>query len=35
MSTAAWREQFAAEARAERPDLALLCLLLATEGIRR
>ncbi|WP_078909175.1 transglutaminase-like domain-containing protein [Streptomyces virginiae] len=32
MSTAAWREQFAAEARAERPDLALLCLLLATEG---
>ncbi|WP_327737231.1 transglutaminase-like domain-containing protein [Streptomyces nojiriensis] len=32
MSSAAWRQQFAAEARAERPDLALLCLLLATEG---
>ncbi|MDI3423533.1 transglutaminase-like domain-containing protein [Streptomyces sp. B-S-A12] len=26
------REQFAREARAERPDLALLCLLLAAEG---
>lgn len=26
------REQFAAEARAERPDLSVLCLLLATEG---
>ncbi|WKD32773.1 transglutaminase-like domain-containing protein [Streptomyces xanthophaeus] len=32
VSAEAWREQFAAEARAERPDLALLCLLLATEG---
>ncbi|WP_328300635.1 transglutaminase-like domain-containing protein [Streptomyces sp. NBC_00435] len=30
--TSAWRERFAEEARAERPDLATLCLLLATEG---
>ncbi|MFD3805760.1 tetratricopeptide repeat protein [Streptomyces sp. NPDC058611] len=30
--TSGWREQFAAEARSERPDLALLCLLLAAEG---
>ncbi|MET9469856.1 transglutaminase-like domain-containing protein [Streptomyces sp. NPDC006544] len=32
MSTESWRERFAAEARAERPDLSALCLLLATEG---
>ncbi|MFD3697345.1 transglutaminase-like domain-containing protein [Streptomyces sp. NPDC058646] len=32
MSTADRREQFAAEARSERPDLALLCLLLAAEA---
>lgn len=30
--TSPWREQFAAEARAERPDLAVLCLLLAAEA---
>ncbi|GAA3262586.1 hypothetical protein Slala03_04610 [Streptomyces lavendulae subsp. lavendulae] len=30
--SAATREQFAAEARAERPDLAQLCLLLAAEA---
>ncbi|MCX5404816.1 transglutaminase-like domain-containing protein [Streptomyces sp. NBC_00335] len=30
--TSPWRERFAAEARAERPDLAALCLLLAAEG---
>ncbi|MGW1776481.1 transglutaminase-like domain-containing protein [Streptomyces sp. NPDC002104] len=30
--TSPWRERFAAEARAERPDLATLCLLLAAEG---
>ncbi|MCI3932871.1 transglutaminase-like domain-containing protein [Streptomyces sp. AN091965] len=28
----AWRRAFAVEARAERPDLALLCLLIATEA---
>ncbi|WP_405686937.1 transglutaminase-like domain-containing protein [Streptomyces sp. NBC_01387] len=27
-----WRRQFAEEARSERPDLALLCLLLGTEA---
>ncbi|MET9530664.1 MULTISPECIES: transglutaminase-like domain-containing protein [unclassified Streptomyces] len=27
-----WRRQFAEEARAERPDLALLCLLVGTEA---
>ena len=27
-----WRQQFAEEARAERPDLALLCLLVGTEA---
>ncbi|OKK20736.1 hypothetical protein AMK16_09905 [Streptomyces sp. CB00455] len=32
MSAAARREQFAAQARSERPDLALLCLLMAAEG---
>ncbi|MBT2403011.1 MULTISPECIES: transglutaminase-like domain-containing protein [unclassified Streptomyces] len=30
--TSSFREQFAAEARSERPDLALLCLLLAAEA---
>ncbi|MEU9037611.1 transglutaminase-like domain-containing protein [Streptomyces sp. NPDC048352] len=30
--SASTREQFAAEARSERPDLARLCLLLAAEG---
>ncbi|MFE2169893.1 tetratricopeptide repeat protein [Streptomyces sp. NPDC059447] len=30
--TSQWRERFAEEARAERPDLAVLCLLLAAEG---
>lgn len=32
MSPADRREQFAAEARSQRPDLALLCLLLAAEA---
>ncbi|MFD4871125.1 transglutaminase-like domain-containing protein [Streptomyces sp. NPDC058412] len=32
MSPADRREQFAAEARSERPDLALLCLLVAAEA---
>ncbi|MGW5851589.1 transglutaminase-like domain-containing protein [Streptomyces sp. NPDC055254] len=32
MSTADRRGQFAAEARSERPDLALLCLLMAAEA---
>ncbi|WP_415951142.1 transglutaminase-like domain-containing protein [Streptomyces sp. KLOTTS4A1] len=32
MSEPTWREQFAEEARAERPDLALLCLLIGAEA---
>ncbi|MER7173136.1 transglutaminase-like domain-containing protein [Streptomyces mesophilus] len=32
MTESQWRDQFAEEARAERPDLALLCLLIGAEA---